>query len=296
MFEEDFNENFNIKKWETPISNLPKAQYLDIWRVEKNKLKAPIIEQVKLGNWIINRKILKIGFSLEMLTGSLGHECWTTMESMIITVLEERKIWEEYDPSRHKPEYKYMLKIWMSDSPSEYFAMLDLVNRILPKYDSNNKLIKQNVLVGGLGLGLIVHLLKLRKDIDKVFVIEKDNNIIKLVKPYTKSLYPEKTVKIILGDFLKDLKTLSKLDKYKNLFDVIIADIWESNIEKEEKLLFKLTAEVMEETFPNAQHLYWLYQRRVEYNYYDTKKIYPELENELKKFKKEYFNPKKEDL
>ena len=30
----------------------------------------------------------------------------------------------------------------------------------------------------------------------------------------------------------------------------------------------------MEETFPNSQHLYWLYQRRIEYNKYITKDVY----------------------
>lgn len=260
-------EYYNIEKWITPISNI-KEQKIKVKKVRLNSRTGK--KEEYLSWWSIEKIVLKENYTDEMVTNSLGHEMWRVHKPFSIVRLVETLPWDEYLEGIHEEKYKYEDRIWMSDSPGEYFSMLDLINRIMPKYDSNNNIKKQNILVGGLGLGLIIHLLKLRNDIDKIFVIEKNKHIINMVWPYTSSFYPDKSVKIRHSDFLEIELTLEK--EIIDIIDVVIVDIWKSNKDIEDKKLFNDCKNVVETVFPEAQHLYWLFQNKIEYSKYKLRK------------------------
>lgn len=133
---------------------------------------------------------------------------------------------------------------WMSDSPMEYFKAIDLVTRTKGK----------RVLVGGLGLGLITHLLANREDIKEIVVVEIEPDVIKLVKAYL----PAK-VKVIEGDFIQKLVELEN-----EAFDTVIADIWKTGHEEQDVELFKDCQMTMEDFHPNAEHLFWAFQEKID--------------------------------
>jgi hypothetical protein len=226
-----------VKEWRTPLSDIPEDRSGD-WSIVKS------ISSKGSGDWM----------------ESMGFDYWEVFDKPItITVLSQKVEREDYNPEIDPLEYRYKPKTWMSDAPGEYFGMMDLVNRIRPKYQ-DGELVKQNVLVGGLGLGLIVFLLKLRVDIDRVFVIEIEKDVLQMVFPYIRKFYHAPEVLITLGDFLVDLP---KLKEKRFNVDVIIADIWQTN-NAEGKRLFRKTKDIMEENYPNAQHLYWAFQSSIE--------------------------------
>lgn len=229
--------NFCVKKWRTPLSDM---------------------QENRSGNWSITKKLLKKEEGDEMV--SMGYDYWKVFNDPItVTVLSQKVENEEYDPQTDPIEDKYKKKIWMSDAPGEYFEMCDLVNRIIPKYKYND-LCTQNILVGGLGLGLIVFLLKLRTDIRTVTVVEISEDIIKMVVPYIRKFYTIDDVLFMKDDFLE---AIPKLKKTGIEYDVIIADIWQA-YNKEGREVFEKTKDIMEKSYPNAQHLYWLFQSDIE--------------------------------
>lgn len=140
--------------------------------------------------------------------------------------------------------------LWMSDTPMEMWDMEHLVNRAEGP----------NVLVGGLGLGLLVHLLSNRRDILNITVVEISKEVIAMVKNYLpKSVAP--TINIVHGDFLEKLREFEG----DNLqFNTIIADIW-PDMDAYSKRVFENTRICMETYYPDAKHLYWAYQQIVDY-------------------------------
>lgn len=135
--------------------------------------------------------------------------------------------------------------VWMSDTPQEYFTNWDLVVRA----ESGS------VLVGGLGLGLLVHLLSLRRDITEIVVVEKSKEIIQMVKPY---LPKEPKIEVIQGNFFGVVQELS----FRRTFDNIICDIWKGNTEGRET--FEACRNLLEDNFMNSQHLFWGFQSEQE--------------------------------
>jgi len=80
---------------------------------------------------------------------------------------------------------------------------------------------KGNVLVGGLGLGLIVHALAKNPKVKRIDVIELNKDVIKLVKP----LIPKKNVNVFRGDVYNE--------KWLHMdYDTIILDLWVVNGKK----------------------------------------------------------------
>lgn len=73
---------------------------------------------------------------------------------------------------------------------------------------------KGNILVAGLGLGMFLKAIKDKKEVDKITVIEKSKEVIKLVGKY----YQDKKIKIINADIFQ-YQTQEK-------FDFIWLDIW----------------------------------------------------------------------
>jgi hypothetical protein len=231
-----------IFSWSTPLISLPVQQR---------------------GKWTIRKLLLKKGYYAEMTMDSFGCGMWYCMAPITLTILEEKRKWDEYLPGVDRPEDEYETLTWMSDSPGEYFGQLDLISRILPKYNAKGELQSQNILVGGLGLGLIIHQLKLRKDIDQIFVIEIDPDIIALVWPYIMARFPNGEIKLRQGDFFEEIPKLAKDPHYNKKFDAIIVDLWQTNDDIGEAL-FTQSKEIVERFFPRTQALYWLFQSEVE--------------------------------
>jgi len=98
--------------------------------------------------------------------------------------------------------------LWMSDIPQEIYDHLDAIKQL-----------KGNVLVGGLGLGLVVKLLEKEKRVKSITVVELERDIIDMVWPCLMT-YKSKVVHADLYDFLKHTK---------EKFDTAFFDIWASD-------------------------------------------------------------------
>ena len=109
------------------------------------------------------------------------------------------------------------------------------------------------VLVGGLGLGLLIHLLSLRRDIEEITVVEIQQEIIDMVKQYLPKV-PK--VEVIQGDFFS---IMGELGYGKREFDTVICDIWKGRDEKSKELYEDCRGE-LEYCFPDAKHLFWAFQ------------------------------------
>lgn len=72
-----------------------------------------------------------------------------------------------------------------------------------------------NTLVGGLGLGLVVHELAKNPKVKKIVVVEKNKDVIDLIKPFL----PNDKVTIEQGDVLDE-------KWYRKCPDTVILDIW----------------------------------------------------------------------
>jgi len=132
--------------------------------------------------------------------------------------------------------------LWMSDTPKEYYMAWELVVRA-----------RGDVLVGGLGLGLLVHLLRLRKDIGRITVIEKSSEVVQMVSKYMPS-----DVEIICDDFVYQMQILSE----KGIkFDTVIADMWKTG---EEKDVVEDCKAIVDDCYPNAVKLFWALQEEID--------------------------------
>lgn len=75
-----------------------------------------------------------------------------------------------------------------------------------------------NVLIGGLGLGVIAHLIAAKKPVKRITVVEIEKDLIDLVKPFLNSRI--EIVHADLFDYLKNVKS--------GQFDYAYFDIWQS--------------------------------------------------------------------
>lgn len=101
--------------------------------------------------------------------------------------------------------------LWMSDTPMER--------------NSNNEFIKNangDVLIFGLGIGLIIYPLLNDANIKSITVIEKDQKLIDLIWPILKKYDTQKALTVINGDAFEYYSYLKKGTK----FDTIYFDIW----------------------------------------------------------------------
>ena len=134
---------------------------------------------------IIHRKEIN-GFY--MMEGVRGFDYYSHPKSIPITHLQIRK------------------KTWMVDDPLHWMGMQDLA-----------KAARGSVLVGGLGLGLVVHALSTTPDVSKVKVVELNKDVAELVWP----LVPHVGTELVVDDVMKVI-----YESQTNRFDTIILDIW----------------------------------------------------------------------
>lgn len=190
-----------IDKWDTPISH---------YKTERK------------GDWEIFRKHFPSNKTLQM-GNAFGYEYALAVNDLEFTVLQNTKTG----------------KVWMSDTPSEYYSMWQLSARTIgPK-----------VLIGGLGLGLLAHLLQIRSDIDEIVVVEIDSDICSMVQKYMK----KPKIQILQADFFEVVNDLP------DHFDTVIADIWQAYDpdDTDSMNMVEDCRSVMEDRFPDAVHLFW---------------------------------------
>lgn len=196
-----------------------------------------------VGNWHIKRREIPAGnaFSVE----AMSIDAVLFLNPVTVTILREGE--------RDKNDTK---SVWMSDTPMEYYKGWELVARS-----------HGNVLVGGLGLGLFIHLLNTRKDIGKITVIEKSPEVIQLVSKYL----PE-GVEVICGNFLEEIYHL--VDEGRE-FDTVIADMWKDDTEEE---LISDCRGAIDDCYPCATQLFWAVQEEIddELSRYATYTLKPE--------------------
>ena len=200
--------------------------------VTKWKTPVSVIPAQSVGEWHVKKRMVKRGTFLSVEASGIDEALFVL--PVEVTILREGVL--EADDTE---------SVWMSDTPREYFMACDLVNRTEGP----------RVLVGGLGLGLVCHLLMNRRDIEEVVVVEQVPEVIKMVTPYLPA-----GVRVIEGDFLRMLWSLSiKVEE----FDTVIADLWKGR-EDADRELFEDCRYSMEDTFMDAQHLFWAFQEEVD--------------------------------
>lgn len=77
-------------------------------------------------------------------------------------------------------------QVWMVDDPAHWYAMQEHAE----KYSGH-------VLCAGLGLGLIVYALNTNPRVTKITVIEREKDVIKMIKPWL----PKEKLQVLHGDF-----------------------------------------------------------------------------------------------
>ena len=139
----------------------------------------------KRGKARLSRKPYTRGFYI--MEGVRGYDYFTVKKPISVTSLIVGK------------------ETWMVDDPLHWYGMQDLA-----------KVASGNVLVAGLGLGLVIHALEENEAVTTVDVVEIDYDVVDLITPLIKM----KKTNIINDDFWQYLY------KTKETYDTCILDIW----------------------------------------------------------------------
>jgi hypothetical protein len=111
--------------------------------------------------------------------------------------------------------------VWMTDDPCEQAQMRKLVDHLYG-----------DVLVGGLGLGVVVKMLAGKEDVTSITVVERSRDVINLVwEPTINSLgegYFDPELEIIEGGLFEELKRFKQEGRQ---FDSALYDIWQGDNE-----------------------------------------------------------------
>ena len=185
------------------------------------------------GNMHIVKRVIPQGTILPL--NDTGYEGIIFSRDTEVTLLREGN-----------PEGIDQASVWMSDTPMEYYSMWELVARV------NGP----RVLVAGLGLGLLVHILALRRDITHITVVELNEDVIKMVKPYLPK-YDGLKIDVFCRDFFQYAHEYSQGDFDYIEYDDVIVDIWK---DASEDAVFKDARMACEDNFMDAQHLFWAFQ------------------------------------
>lgn len=220
-----------------PLPPLPFSQGDNELPIQEWYTVATSIPEQRLGQFAIVKRPIEAGTSLEM-HNVFGYDSCTFLTDATITVLYEGGRDPVSDPAG----------VWMSDSPFEYFGMTQLVARVLANTT-------HRVLIGGLGLGILANLLARRTDIDAIMVVELSPEVIALVGPHV-----DGKVRVIHGDFLE---AMHDAERGGEQFDTVVADIFKTGGPEEDEL-FEDVRLTMDDTYPDAEHLFWAFQHEYE--------------------------------
>ncbi|MDW8022223.1 MAG: hypothetical protein RMJ15_00545 [Nitrososphaerota archaeon] len=202
---------------------------MPIWNWKTPALTTP--EQFN-GRFRIVKRAVKAGTAWPMCK-TLGYDYCIFMDDATLTLLQER-VGEEW-------------RDWMVDSPYEWFAMGEYAMRAMPP----------NILVAGLGLGLILHHLTLRRDIEKIVVVEVNKEIIEMVSPY---IPMDKRIEIVHGDFFE---VVPKLASEGKTFNTTIVDIWAGDPQNYIEDL-KRAIVMLRNSYPKALHIFHPVQKIID--------------------------------
>jgi hypothetical protein len=158
---------------------------LKILEIKKWKPFTLQFPQTKLGNAEIRKTKYNRGFYL--MEGVAGYELFHLKNPATITILTINK------------------KQVMVDDPLHYVGMSLLA-----------KTSKGKVLTAGLGLGLYTVFLQSNKNVEDITIIERNKNVIKLIKPLIKK-FIKKPTKIINDTIFKYTS---------NDYDTVMLDLW----------------------------------------------------------------------
>lgn len=188
------------------------------------------------GRIILYRSMVPEGYELSM-GGVMGYDRCVFLRSCPITILQEGV----KDPMRTET-------IWMSDTPMEWYGMGEFSIRLEGP----------DVLVGGLGLGLIVWHLSNRRDVRRVVVVERSGDVIRLVKPY---LPANILVEVVEDDFMS---AVPKLERSGVRFNSAFVDLWISPTE-EWRQVYEDSRMVLEDWYPDVPRYFWGFQQDYEH-------------------------------
>jgi len=195
-----------------------KGQNCDVLEVSEFKTPATEYPEKKVGKAEIERKNYRKG--IYFMDGVKGYDFFFVKKPIPVTSL------------------KISGKQWMVDDPLHYEGMkLLAINS------------KGNVLVGGLGLGLVIHELAKNPDVKRIDVAEINPDVIELIKP----LIPDKKVRIMNKNVFSE-------DFLKEDYDTVILDLWMKAKEEESK---KIGLEMLgaysffKHNFPKANVFIW---------------------------------------
>lgn len=157
-----------------------------------------------------------------------------------IYLMEQVKGYDFFEVKKPIPitSLKIDKKQWMVDDPLHWEGMEILGQKA-----------KGNVLVGGLGLGLLIHSLAKNPEVKNVDVVEMNKDVIKLIKPQL----PDKKIKIHKGNIF-DKEWLVK-DKY----DTVILDIWVTERGRQKPIWLEMVGAVglFKNYYPKAGIFIW---------------------------------------
>lgn len=176
----------------------------EIIKISKWKTPATDYPEKQIGSARIKHGFYNYGYFNNY--GVRGYKYFEVTKQIPVTSLEikDAKIWW----------------VWMVDDPPHWWSMQDYARNSIG-----------NVLVAGLGLGLVVHELLDKSDVDSITVVERNKDVIDLISPLLPKAEGVK-FQIINKDFY-DFIHESEED-----FDRIIVDLWTSgSIEETKKIL-----------------------------------------------------------
>ena len=134
-------------------------------------------------------------------------------------------------------------RIWMVDDPLQWLGMKELAKH------SEGK-----VLVGGLGLGLVVHALLENSAVTQIDVVEINSDVISLIKP---CLPGSEKMRVFPNDVLKFDPLLATHDTDFQDYKTVILDLWVGAGTKETAREMLSTFAHMKWRYPKANIMIW---------------------------------------
>jgi hypothetical protein len=146
-----------------------------------------------------------------------------------------------FDEDFSFPIVKENNREWMAIKPNEIETMKDILDKV-----------KGQIVTFGLGLGYFTYMASIKKEVESITVIEKDNDIITLFKQYILPQFKCKDkIKIIQCDAFDYLKNNLPQEKYEYAF----IDLWH---DVSDGLDIYLKIKKQEKSIPQTRFYYWV--------------------------------------